>query len=73
MQTQHTMYTENTESSYEPYEDVLDPKVTEFEEPPPEDLVEKDFGRVRCKPKYVFYLPSFIYVWQSRKTHQMSL
>ncbi|XP_047007003.1 uncharacterized protein LOC108257524 isoform X2 [Ictalurus punctatus] len=46
MQTQHTMYTENTECSYEPYEDVLDPKVTEFEEPPPEDLVEKDFGRV---------------------------
>lgn len=46
-QAQHTVYTEDTECSYEPYENVLD-KVKEMKEPPPEDLVEKEFGRVRC-------------------------
>ncbi|KAB5539790.1 hypothetical protein PHYPO_G00093210 [Pangasianodon hypophthalmus] len=45
-QTQHTVYTENTECSYEPYENVLVPNVNELKEPPPEDLLEKDFGRV---------------------------
>lgn len=48
MQTQHAVYTESTECLYEPYENVLAPKVKDLEEAPTEDLVEKDFGRVRC-------------------------
>ncbi|KAF5906541.1 BEN domain-containing protein 5-like, partial [Clarias magur] len=46
MQTQHTVYTESTECLYEPYENILAPKVKDLKEPPTEDLVEKDFGRV---------------------------
>ncbi|KAF7690216.1 BEN domain-containing protein 5-like [Silurus meridionalis] len=45
-QIQHTIYTEDTESSYEHYDNVLIPTVKELKEPLPEDLIERDFSRV---------------------------
>ncbi|TSK58103.1 BEN domain-containing protein 5 [Bagarius yarrelli] len=46
-QTQQTIYTENMECLYEPYENVLIPKLKDLKEPPPDNyFIEKDFGTV---------------------------